>query len=52
MTRRVVCVPCARFWRGLAGKYPGERVTLVEGTLVRQCLCDEIEEIWEGMDDE
>jgi len=41
MTRRVVCNGCAPTWKKMVGKYPEEKVTLVEGLLHVDCVCDE-----------
>lgn len=41
MTRRVCCRNCVRFWRRMVGKYSGEDVKVVKGTLHLRCRCDE-----------
>jgi hypothetical protein len=40
MTRRVCCETCVPFWRKAVGKYPGEDVKVVKGTLHTDCNCD------------
>lgn len=40
MKREIVCAACSRAWSQLVGKYPGEEVKLVPGTLLHSCRCD------------
>lgn len=40
MLRRVCCGDCVQPWQDAVGKYPGEYVKIVEGTLHVDCRCD------------
>lgn len=42
MKREIVCPDqsCQGVWEGMVGKYPGEDVKVVKGTLCVPCICD------------
>lgn len=40
MKCEITCAKCTERWRKMVGKYPGEHIKLVEGSALRDFICD------------
>lgn len=41
MKREITCAKCVENWRALVGKYPGEEISIVEGSALKDFICDD-----------
>ena len=41
MKREITCAECVKNWRAMVGKYPGEEIKIIEGSALRDYVCDD-----------